>query len=319
MKKLLILAPAVFFWLFCSPILAHAARYETIPDTEPKNDFVLGGGKTELELAPGEDTTGEISITNRLGKDAEFNVAVEDFTGSLDPNEPAFQFLGDEKSPYSLKDSIFPETTSFSLKHGERIWLPVKITIPKDAEPGGRYGAVLISLKNPDQFRSVEPSKATPTIKIVSRLASLFYIRIKGDAKEDGLLKDFSTDRKFYERGPVIFKVLYENNGNIHLKPLGKIEIFNVMGKKVGEEEVTQFFVLPNSVRMRDVSWNRNMLFGYYTANVTLERGYGDLSDTKTIHFWVIPWKIILALFAACLVVVFAIYWIISKFEIRRK
>lgn len=298
---------------------AQAFRTETIPDTEVKNDFVLGGGKTEMELAPGEDASGEISITNRLGKETDFNVEVQDFAGSRDASETSFNFLGEEKSPYSLKDSIFPETKEFRLKHGERMWLPVKISIPKDAEPGGRYGTILIYLKNPDQQMSVEPEKARPQIKIISRLASLFYIKIKGEVKQDGFLKDFSTDRSFYEKGPVNFSMVFENNGNIHLKPSGKIEITNILGKSVGEVPIDEFFVLPDSVRKKNSSWDRNMLIGYYTAKLSLARNYSDLSDAKTIYFWVVPWKLILLIFAACVVVVYLFHWIFSKFEIKRK
>lgn len=317
MKKTFLIILPVFIWLIYSP--AYAYRTETITDTEVKNDFVLGGGKTELELGPGEDASGEISITNRLGKEAEFHVEVEDFTGSRDAADTSFNFLGAEKSPYSLKDSIFPEVTDFRLNHGERMWLPIKITIPQDAEPGGRYGSVLISIKNPDQLSSVDPEKAKPQVKIISRLAALFYVRVEGNAEENGLLKDFKTDRWFYEKGPVNFNVLFENNGNIHLKPSGKIEITNILGKNVGEENVDEFFVLPGSVRQKNVIWNRNLLIGYYTAKLTLNRNYSDLSDVNIVRFWVIPWKLILALFVGCTIVIFFLYWIASKFEIRRK
>lgn len=317
MKKLFLLTLPVFIWLIYSPALAY--RTETIPDTEVENDFVLGGGKTELELDPGEEVNGEISITNRMGKETEFKVEIEDFSGSRNPEDASFGFLGPEKGPYSLKDSIFPELTTFKLKHGERMVLPVKVSIPKDAEPGGRYGSVLVYVKNPDEMMSHEPQKAKSQVKIVSRLAALFYIRVKGQAKEEGLLKEFKSDKLFYESGPINFSAIFENNGNIHLKPSGKIEITNLAGRKIDEIEVGEFFVLPDSVRKKSVSWNRGYLMSYYTAKLTLNRGYSDLSDTKMIRFLVFPWKIILALFILSFALIWLVQHFLSKFEIRRK
>ncbi|HEY5138575.1 MAG TPA: hypothetical protein VIJ25_04570, partial [Methylococcales bacterium] len=88
----------------------HAWAYElqNLDNTPIENDFVLGPGKTDLVLEPGEKNTQQIAVTNRLGEDKKFKIEVEDFSGSYDADQTVVLF-GEAKGPYSLKDYIKPE------------------------------------------------------------------------------------------------------------------------------------------------------------------------------------------------------------------
>lgn len=296
----------------------QAYKIEDLTDVPVKNDFVLSGGKVEIWMDAGDTYTKELMITNRLGKTMDFKVEIEDFTGSRDPAETV-KLLGEERGPYSLKDYLKPEITEFTLNHGQNMILPIEISIPQDAEPGGLYGSVLVSAHPILTPAEIEEQKAKGQIELVSRLASLFFIRVKGDAIENGSLKEFKTLNNYYEQGPISFELLFENNGNVHLTPYGIIEIYNILGKKVDEIELDPWFALPDSLRSREVKWERGLLFGRYTALATINRGYQDILDQKSINFWVIPWKIILAGLLGLFLIIWFFKWLFSKFEIRRK
>ena len=285
-----------------------------------KDDFVLGPGKTELWMDPGDSFTKQLLISNRLGKTMSFKVSIEDFTGSRNPEETVV-LLGEEKGVYSLKDYLKPEITEFTLTHGQRIVLPIEIFIPEDAEPGGLYGVVLVETIPSELQKEEEKEKAKGQLSLISRLGTLFFIRVKGDVVEDGFLKELKLReiKKFYEKGPISFELLFENNGNVHLTPYGIIEITNFFGRKVGEVEIDPYFVMPDSLRLREVQWNREFLFGRYTATVSLNRGYQDIIDQKSVVFWVVPWKIILIGLVGLFLIVWFLYWIASHFEIKRK
>lgn len=300
--------------IFSPPILAYKIEDLKLPE---KGDFILGPGKIEILANAGEEIRKELMITNRIGKTMNFKIEIEDFKGSYDPEQTVI-FLGKERGPYSLKDYLEPELTEFTLKHGQRITLPVKISIPRDAEPGGLYGSVLITTNPQEPEGDLEKEKAKGQMRMVSRLGALFFIRVKGEVIEEGLFKDFSS-KKFYEKSPILFQLFFENKGNVHLNPYGIIEIKNILGKKVGEIEIEPFFTMPDSVRKREVKWDREWLFGRYTAFIGLNRGYKDIIDQKTLIFWVIPWKIILAGLIFLTLIILGLRWIISSFEIRRK
>jgi len=325
MKKFFfqILACFIFGIIFIIVNSSSVFAY-TIEDLQllEKGDFILAPGKIELSVEPGDEFTKEFSITNRIGKTMNFNINVEDFKGSINPEETVV-LLGREKGPYSLKDYLQPEITSFILKHGQRITFPVKISVPKDAEPGGLYGSVLITTNPPEPQGEVEKDKAKGQMRMVSRLGCLLFIKVKGDIKEDGFLKNFTTNKKFYEnaslKNPIFFQSFFENKGNVHLNPYGIIEVKNLLGKKVDEIEVDPFFAMPDSLRKREVKFEKTLLLGRYTALISLNRGYQDIIDQKLLTFWVIPWKLILAGLAVLFFVFWFLKWVFSHFEFRKK
>ena len=259
-------------------------------------------------------------ITNRLGRDVEILIDIEDFTGSQDPSETV-HLLGSQKGPYSLKDYLHPELMSFKLSHGQRMLLPVEISIPLDAEPGGLYGSVLIAAQPVIGEKETEPGTSSGGAAVVTRLGTLFFIRVSGEVAEDGFLKDFDTKvgKKFFESGPIDFEILFENNGNVHITPYGTISVNNLLGKEVGSIGVEPWFVMPDSLRAREKSWDRNFLFGRYTAHLKVNRGYGNLVDEAVTSFWVLPWKIVTAGFVLLFLFLWALKWLFSNIEIKKK
>jgi len=287
----------------------------------PRGDFSLGPGKIELWMNPGEKLSKELLITSRIDKTTKFKIELEDFEGSRDP-ERAVVLLGEKRGPYSLKDYLYPEVTEFTLEYGEKMTLPIEISIPKDAKPGGLYGVVLVAIEPISTVRQEEGARATGEVKVISRLGTLFFVRIKGETGEtieSGFLKDFKIEKNFYEKGPISFELLFENNGNVYLAPYGIIEIKNFLGKKVSEIELNPWFVMPDSLRLRDIQWGEWSMFGRYTADIKVNRGYQDIIDEKSVVFWVIPWKIISVGLVVLTIIICILFWLVSRFEIKRK
>ena len=226
--------------------------------------------------------------------------------------------MGDQRGPYTLKDYIsFPES-SFNLDLGDRARIPVTISIPADAEPGGYYGGVLVSTIKQEGSDDENSSARSP---IIARIGTLFFITVPGEVTKSGALTDVHVvgDSLWYESGPVTFNVSYENTGSVHLNPYGEIRIANLFGEEVGFVELEPWFVLPKSLRSRDISWNREMLFGRYTATVSINRGYDDIVDTATVTFYVLPWKIVLGTFVVIFLVLFTFRFLFRNFEFRRR
>ena len=319
MKKILFLISVMEVILLFSGIPAVLAyTIEDLSGIGVEKDFVIGPAKKEVWLNPGESTTINLNVTNRLGSEMSFRIGVEDFVGSRDPNQVTV-FLGEEKGPYSLKDYLKPEITEFTLKHGQRMVLPIEISIPKDAEAGGLYGAVMVSTFSPATESEAKAEEIKGGVQLASQLASLFLVRVKGEVKEEGFLKTLATDKSNYQKGPISFSLLYENTGDVHLIPYGIIEIKNILGRKVDELEITPYFAMPNSVRLKEIEWDKGFLFGKYTALASLNRGYQNIIDQKSVTFWVLPWKILLAGFGGLFLIIWLLYWIATHLEIKRR
>jgi len=294
-------------------------KSERISGQVDVGDFVVGPGRSEIELAPGESETIEISVTNRISDDRIFELVVEDITGTQDGSSLVTVKDG-EKSPYSVEDYIsFPEN-SFSLALGERARIPVTISVPADAEPGGYYGSVFVTTLRKGETTSDESFQ--PTSPIIARIGSLIFLTVEGEVERSGqaLAVDVVDNGKWwFEEGPIDLGITYENTGSVHLNPYGEISITNMLGEEVGFVELEPWFVLPKAVRNREVTWDREFLFGRYTIEARVNRGYDDVVDTVSTSFWVLPWKIVGGTFAILFIIIFGLRAFFRTFEFKRK
>jgi hypothetical protein len=314
------LSGVFIFILFSLSATKAFAFVKSKTDMVAQNDFVVEPGKTEIFLNPGESVTKYITITNRIDKTVKFKLTTEDMIGTDDPLTP-IKLLGDERGPYSLKDLIIPEINDFSLDLGEKITIPVTISVPIDAEPRGYYGALIVS-NEPDVLSPGQSSETEGQARLISRIGSLFLLRINGEGQEAGALESFKVSgpsKLFYSERPNGFEILFKNTGNVHLVPYGKIIIRNFLGKDVGEIPVDAYFSLPNSIRSREVLWEAGTGLGRYTAHLSLFPGFGNTNNEADVSFWIIPWKILIITFVGLLIVISLVYYVLTRFELKKK
>ncbi len=282
------------FLVAVAPILSLALEVTENPQAPVEDRFAVGPAKVELLVSPGGTVVTSIEVENRTGRTGIYEFSFEDFVGGSDGN---VALLGDEKSQFSLKDFVSVESSSITLKHGDRVQVPVTVSVPQGITPGGKFVSLLVSSRVSTPTDSSESSGA----KVVGRVAVLFFVTIAGDVDEDGGLESFrvARDQKFVRGDEVVFQVGFENRGNVHLNPYGVITVRNIFGKKVSEIIVDPWFVLPDSFRTRDISLSTDGKFGWHRATLELNRGYENVIDTKEVKFVVFSNLQIILLFAA--------------------
>lgn len=306
---------------FLSPALSVFAVSRTQLTVQPLNDFVLEPGKAEVFVNPGETVTRYISVTSRIAEESNFQIVIEDFKGSDDPNAPVV-LLGNERGPYSLKDFLNPEIDAFSLKLGEKITIPVELSIPADTPPGGYYGAVIVSNTNRDLTEG-QSADAQGQTQVISRVGVLFLVRVNGEVTEAGSLEDFKLlgpESSFRQSPPTGFEVLFRNSGNVHLVPHGKITVTNLIGTIVDSLPVDAYFALPDALRYREVPWDSpRFMLGRYVAELEFYKGYGDDIESRTISFWVLPLRIVIPVLIGIFLLALLIYYVGRRFELKKR
>jgi hypothetical protein len=230
----------------------------------------------EFTADPGTIEKGVIKLFNDENNTRTLYADIRPFTARGEKGEPGFS---DEKiDDYMLASWIHLERTEIILEPGQRIEIPYIISVPSYAESGGHYAAIFWSTQAPDV------KSAGAGVAIASKIGSLVLLRVQGEIIEQGRLSEFSLKekKKFYNHLPIDFIVRFENTGNVHLKPFGKIEISDMfypvrnlfsdgVGKKIDGvlvntaispegSEVPIGNVLPQSKRMFEVSWAKNNL-----------------------------------------------------------
>lgn len=291
---------SVIFIVF--PIFV-SAQYQQIT-----NSFIVSPSKHELKLGPGESVIRNIYITNKLGYDADFLIDVEDVAGTKNEAE-VIKYYGNNLGPYSIRNYTMVENDRIHIVSGETRVVPVLFTLPSKIKPGGLYGGVFVTAINPSSDNGT---------RISTRVGSLIFLRVKGDLKEEGEVKQFNllSNRKIlWTRSPAKFQAVFENQGNIYLSPYGMIEIKNWRGKVIGQLPIEPWFVYPDSIRARVVSWTNMPLMGYFEATLILNHGYTTpYVSNLNYRFFIFPLPLILGLFVFCLLF-FVIYQIIKRLK----
>jgi hypothetical protein len=257
--------------------------------------------KIEDIVDPGEIIKKEIKVGNESDVAKTFYIYLKDFKAGDEYGRPRLMAPGTEPG-YYLASWIRITKEPIHFNPGEEKIIPFTIEVPKDASPGGYYGAVYFGTKPPRLNLSSEDKGAGSAV--AEQNGVLILLRVKGEVNEDAKIREFNTDKEWYSTPfKVNFLIRVENNGNVHVKPYGQIVIKNMFGKEVGRIKVNERGgnVLPYSFRKFKVDWSGKRGFGRYSAELGLTYGtpvrlggQGKSSLVAVKYFWIIPWNIII-------------------------
>lgn len=264
----------------------------------------------EIEINPG-DTYSDFLKFENLSTTETLTLYPQILSFKAKGLEGAQEFITDtqETTNFSLAQWVNISTDIIVIKPLERIVLPFTITVPVDAEPGGRYAAVLLGNQPVVQEEG-------SNVALGAQTGTIILAKVSGDVTEKATLESFKTGKDSYQYPPVDFEITIQNSGNIHVRPLGKIEISNMFGKSVGEIDVNvaKGNVLPESSRLFTPSWEtEKFTIGKFTAKLNLEYGDEQVSTlSDTISFWVLPVREI-AIGAGVLLLVILLFFVLIK------
>jgi hypothetical protein len=260
-----------------------------------------------LKADPGEVIQAKIALRDISSTSLIVTSEINDFTANGEDGTPKVITDTAEKSPYSIIDWIKP-IPGLTLKSRQIENLPVTITVPKNAAPGGYYGVV--------RFTATAPNIDQSGVALSASLGAMIFIRVNGDAKESMSIQDFYLSKDdsrgfFFDSIPVTFTERIKNQGNVHEQPIGQILVTDMFGKPAVNVNVNLEGrnVLPATIRRFDQPLDKSavgnrILFGLYTAKLTMKYGATGQTVTKTIKFWIFPWKLLIAAIIVLIVLV---------------
>jgi hypothetical protein len=270
----------------------------------------------DMNANPAQTWQSTIRIINVNPYELALYTEVVNFRPKGESGTPEFLRNSDTLDPSSDLSSWIQTDQEIIIPAEQTIELPLKISVPDNAQPGGHYAAILIGTKPPE--KAGEPA-AVMTSQIIS---SLLFVRVSGDVSESATIRSFRSSKYFIDRPETTFEVRVENKGNVYIQPQGEIKIKNMWGQERGTVVVNnqKLFgnVLSNSVRKYAFEWKGDWSIadiGRYTAEVTLAYG---LEEKQFMHadtaFWVFPWKIVLVIVLVLLGVFKLFSWAIRAY-----
>jgi hypothetical protein len=283
------------------------------------NGFLVSPVRSELTIDPGKSETVKLTIENATNSPTIARPIVNDFEPSKDESGQP-KILLDENAPASGNSfrSLVGNLQPVPLGPKEKKDIDVKIAVPGSASAGGYYGAVRFVSEQAGNDKNVALSASVGTI---------FLIRVPGNLTEKLDLVQFtaakngSNGKFFMNSGNMSIVTRLKNNGNIHVKPYGKVTVTDRGGKTVEAYEFNstdpRSNVLPNSTRKFDDKLKNTKWFGQYTVTANFGYGSGGSLITAKTTFWVIPTWVIIILAIIVLGLVVAGFMIYRKFAVK--
>lgn len=273
-----------------------------------------------LSANPGQTVKTSLSLRNVSTGSLLVSSQLNDFTAQGEAGIPKLLLDQAAQTPYSIKDwiSSLPELTMAAkqLKN-----LPVTITVPAGTSPGGYYGVV--------RFTATPPELKQTGVALSASLGALIFLRVNGNVTEKLSVASFSVnqngkDSSFFESAPINFSIRVQNTGNLFEQPTGIITITDMFGKNVANVNVNvrdpKYFVLSGSTRKFDnildsQTIGDRILFGHYKASMKLTYGVNNQVLTKSIEFWVIPYRLIGVIVVGLVVIIVTLIFLIKRYN----
>jgi hypothetical protein len=270
-------------------LLAQATiAEEGIPVTK---DFLVSPANVELLVKPGESRTFTLRITNRTGAKQKFTL------GSEALSSEAYSDAGETDQAVSELASLEPylkaSPQSFDLEHGQTIEVPVSVDLPNHVNEPSLYALITVTTA----ARESQVTNA-PAARVLSRIGVPVLVRTSDERHGEGRLVDFGTadGSRIFTGKTVNLRLSYENVGDVHIRPMGKVTLKNVFGAVAGEVAIEPWYILPGSIRSRTLELPTHYHFGYYSASVAMKDDYGQTADYAKTTFWILPHETVLVL-----------------------
>lgn len=287
----------------------------------PNNANALTMTPTRFEIRgnPGDILDEEILLINETETAETYYSSFANFEAQGESGSPAFVEPKDDLGTW-----ITAGLSSVNIAPGQQKIVPFKVTIPKDAEPGGHFAVI---------FWGTSPDRTGSGVSIGAKTGILVLLSVNGEVKEEAGLLNFNTINKqfFYNTLPVSFEYRFKNDGGDRIKPSGQIIIRDTLflpAERLDANPV-EGNVLPNSTRKINVDWIKyerpfdyiaptgifakfwsnvsyqwkNFAVGLYSANLNVEYGTQGTHVKKTAFFFVFPWQLVVVMLFVFIIV----------------
>lgn len=279
----------------------------------------------EFGTAAGQTLRTSIKLYNEGADAVVLYTSTANFTAKDEAGTPTFDFNPPDQD---LAAWIKTDPTQLTLAPGDRREVAVAITVPANADPGGHYAAVFFGT----QPLAIKGGQ----IGVASKVGTLVILRVEGAVREFATVKEFSIigGTSTFAHPPVSFNLRIANEGNVHLRPSGTVDIKNMFGGQTASLVLNpaQGAVLPDSTRRFQIDWKkdaggrtgffnqvgtewRNFGLGTYTAQANIIYGTPGQTLIATTTFTLFPWHLLLVELVVVAALIFLIVFGVGRYN----
>lgn len=250
-KQFTIFALALAFAATCA-----TNAYAQSVASEPRESITLSPTSKKYTANPGDVIKDKLIILNDGQTDYGFTNYARPY--SVDNNEYNTPNFDDPVPNADLYSWVRFNSTSKEAKAGATVYVDYTIQVPKDASPGGHYGAIFAEVHPPKD--SVKPEGNA--IVRTKRVGMIIYLTVKGDIKEAGNAHK-GTIQPWQLEPPMKASVIAQNTGNTHFFDSVTFTVFDSLGN-VKFKTDREYAILPGTTREMAIEWDDSPWFGLF-------------------------------------------------------
>ncbi len=294
-----------------------AATTQPTSNTNTANTLKVSPVRSDISIPAGTSQTVEVTVVNLTSAPITVRPIENDFVAGDERGTPALILDADQFAPtHSLKRYMAP-LKDFTIPANQGSTIKVVITVPKEAQTGGYFGAI--------RFAPTDPNGGGQ-VNLSGSVASLILMTVPGPVTEKLNLTNFDVQQKgttgtyFQDGDDLSLALRFENKGSIQEGPSGVVSVKKgdtvVYTAKFNDNDPREM-VLPDSARRWDEALKNIDGFGHYTVYGTFTYGQKNQTIEVTKSFWVIPWSVIIGAIVGLVVLIALI--IVAIVLIRNK
>lgn len=260
---------ALLSFLFLIPQQASSATKGSLQIAPAVSEVVLKENEAEKEI--------EFTLKNNSEESISLEVFPVKFRAVGEFGKIGFEGIGGSYS-FPLLSYFVPKENTVELAPFEEKKIQATVINRGDLSPGGHYVALIVRFV--DKNIEGDGSYLNPT------LSSLVLIRKTGGERFNLSLKDSNFPRGildfFY---PKKITLLFQNEGNVHVVPYGRIDIKDIFGRNThkGIINTGSLNVMPSSRRYLTVDMQKLRWSWPLTLNTVDVTGHDSLNKTRFI------------------------------------
>lgn len=245
----------------------------------------------EWVVAPGQSQTRTVRVSNLTNDPLPISSVVR----GLDVQE---KIATTDRTIFDASTWFHVEDGDFILPSNQNKIITVKVTVPKNAEPGGHYATVFFQQLLPSSGDTFDPTT------LVGRVGVLGFVTVKGTITKKVTAPKSPFTRRDNGSNELVATLL--NQGNIHVLPTGEFIVKDWHNHVISHLPFDKGLLLPRTQREYMALWHPPK-FGKVTitANITYGEAHQKVG-VPAVTLWFLPWHWIIASLALGSVVSFA-------------
>lgn len=199
-------------------------------------------------VAPGGTLSGEMLVINQSELDYNYKIYVTPYSVDGEEYKPYFNAIPGATDV--TKWFNFTKTQS-SLKVGNQDTIPFTVKVPQGTGAGSYYATVFAETED----------KGSNGVITRKRVGMIVYIRVSGDAKEEGSVA--SWDVPWMQESPLTATLKVANEGSVHFQSKVNVTVSDLFGGvKFSYEREPQ--IIPQKLRSIPIVWENGSNFGLF-------------------------------------------------------